>query len=311
MGFKCGSQSEAGGALEPRTDTEDAASGCGVRQGARKGHVRGSWQEELANGRVRVGGRGSWQKEMRMESVNGERDVAAIILAAGRGSRMESRVQKQYLELAGRPLICHALSAFEDSPVSRVILVAGAGELEFCRREIVEVYGFKKVAAVVAGGSERYHSVYEGLKAAQGCQDVLIHDGARPCVTAEIIRAAMDGAARYGACAVGMPVKDTIKVADRDGNAACTPDRSTLWMIQTPQAFDYGLVRAAYDRLFEDPSAQPTITDDAMVVEIMTRQKVHLVKGSYENIKVTTPEDLEVAGVFLKKREKKIFEKSD
>lgn len=240
-----------------------------------------------------------------VESVKEERDVAAIILAAGKGSRMESRIQKQYLELEGRPLICHALSAFEDSPVSRIILVAGAGELEFCRREIVEAYGFRKVTAIVAGGRERYHSVYEGLKAAEGCEDVLIHDGARPCVTAEIINAAMEGAARYGACVVGMPVKDTIKVADSDGNAACTPNRSTLWMVQTPQAFSYRLVRMAYDRLFRNPPVQQKITDDAMVVEAMTQRKVHLIIGSYENIKVTTPEDLEIAGVLLKRHRKK------
>lgn len=229
------------------------------------------------------------------------RDVTAVVLAAGKGSRMESRVQKQYLELEGCPLICHALAAFERSPVNRVILVAGAGETEFCRKEIVEAYGFKKVAAIVAGGRERYHSVYEGLKAAEGCRDVLIHDGARPCVTEDIIRRAMEGAARYKACVIGMPVKDTIKIADEEGNASHTPDRSTLWQIQTPQAFSYALVRAAYDRLFENLSMECGITDDAMVVETMTRQKVHLIKGSYENIKVTTPEDLEIAGVFLRR----------
>lgn len=242
--------------------------------------------------------------EMENKTEAGEvgRSVTAIVLAAGKGSRMESRIHKQYLELEGRPLVCHALAVFEASPVNRVILVAGAGEVEFCQSEIVEAYGFKKVAAVVAGGRERYHSVYEGLKAAEGCRDVLIHDGARPCVTEDIIRRAMEGAARYKACVVGMPVKDTIKVADQDDNACQTPDRSRLWQVQTPQAFSYGLVREAYDRLFEDPSAKRGITDDAMVVELMTGEKVRLIKGSYENIKVTTPEDLEVAGVFLRRR---------
>lgn len=234
-------------------------------------------------------------------SVNKRQDAAAIVLAAGKGSRMESRIHKQYLELDGCPLLCHALAAFENSPVNRVILVAGAGEEEFCRREIVEAYGFRKVTAVVTGGKERYHSVYEGLKAAEGCERVLIHDGARPCVTTEIINRALEGAAIYGACAVGMPVKDTIKIADSEGNASHTPDRSRLWMIQTPQAFSYKLVREAYDRLFENPSMEKGITDDAMVVETMTKQKVHLIKGSYENIKVTTPEDLDIAEIFLKR----------
>jgi len=240
--------------------------------------------------------------------VKERRDVAAIVLAAGKGSRMESRIQKQYLELEGRPLICHALSAFEKSMVDRVILVAGAGEVGFCQKEIVEAYGFRKVKAVVAGGRERYHSVYEGLKAAEGCEDILIHDGARPCVTAEMINRAIEGAARYGACVVGMPVKDTIKIADSQGNASYTPDRSSLWMIQTPQAFSYNTVREAYDRLFENPSMEQRITDDAMVVETMTQKKVHLMEGSYENIKVTTPEDLEIARVFLKRRREKAIE---
>lgn len=232
--------------------------------------------------------------------------VTAIVLAAGKGSRMETRVHKQYLELAGRPLICHALEAFEKSPVDRVILVSGAGEEEFCRREIAERYGFRKVAAVVPGGKERYHSVYEGLKAAKGSDIVLIHDGARPCVTGEIIRAAIDGAAACGACAVGMPVKDTIKIVDDQGDAEHTPDRSHMWMVQTPQAFSYGLIRKAYDRLFEETSRQRGITDDAMVVETMTRHKVRLIKGSYQNIKVTTPEDLEIAGIFLRKMGKTV-----
>lgn len=231
-----------------------------------------------------------------------KRVVTAIVLAAGRGSRMGSEIHKQYLELEGRPLICHALEAFEKSPVDRVILVSGAGEEEFCRKEIVEAWGFQKVAAVVPGGKERYHSVYEGLKAARGSDDVLIHDGARPCVTEKIIIDAMRGAREYGACVVGMPVKDTIKAVDDQGNAEHTPDRSRLWLVQTPQAFSYELIREAYDRLFENPSVQEGITDDAMVVETMTPQKVHLIKGSYENIKVTTPEDLEIAGIFLKKK---------
>ena len=237
---------------------------------------------------------------------NEKRLVTAIVLAAGKGSRMETGVRKQYLELEGRPLICHALEAFEKSPVDRVILVSGAGEEEFCRREIVERYGFKKVEAVVPGGRERYHSVYEGLKAAEGSADVLIHDGARPCITREIIQAAMDGAAAYGACAAGMPVKDTIKMVDDQGNAYHTPDRSHMWLVQTPQAFSYELIKKAYDRLFEHPSAQEGITDDAMVVETMTRHKVRLFKGTYENIKVTTPEDLEIAGIFLRKMEKTV-----
>lgn len=232
------------------------------------------------------------------------RKTAAVILAAGRGTRMGGTIRKQYLELEGRPLICHALEAFERSPVDRIVLVTGAGEEEYCKREIVEGYDFSKVTAVVAGGRERYHSVYEGLKAVGHCDDVLIHDGARPCVTEEIIRAAMDGAAATGACVIGMPVKDTIKVADDHEDADYTPDRSRLWLIQTPQAFSFQLIMSAYEALLAHPHAQKGITDDAMVVEKMCGRKVHLIRGSYENIKVTTPEDLEVAGAFLRRRKK-------
>lgn len=227
-------------------------------------------------------------------------DITAIVLAAGRGKRMESRIQKQYMEVNGHPLLYYALKAFQNSAVDRIILVTGAGEEEFCRREIVDFYGFTKVSAVVSGGKERYHSVYEGLRAAEGSKLVLIHDGARPCVTEAIIKNAIEGAREFGACVVGMPVKDTIKVADRNGFAADTPDRSCLWAVQTPQAFSYQIVRDAYDRLMSDESLQVGITDDAMVVETLTKYPVKLIQGSYENIKVTTPEDLILAAEFLK-----------
>lgn len=230
------------------------------------------------------------------------KSVTAVVLAAGKGSRMESSIQKQYMELEGRPLICYALEAFEQSGTDKVILVVGRGEIEYCRHEIVEKYGYKKVTAIVEGGKERYHSVYEGLKAAADSEYVLIHDGARPCVTERIISDAISGAEKFKACVIGMPVKDTIKIADENGDARITPDRRLLWTIQTPQAFSYKLVKEAYDKLFEKEERQKGITDDAMVVETMTPQKVHLIKGSYENIKVTTPEDLDVAAVFLKRQ---------
>lgn len=226
--------------------------------------------------------------------------ITAIVLAGGRGTRMESNVQKQYMDLMGKPLIYYSLAAFEQSPVDRIVLVTGEGECEYCQDEIVKRYGFQKITAIVPGGKERYHSVYEGLKAAAGSDYVLIHDGARPCVTTEIIQAAIDGAIENQACVIGMPVKDTIKLADRDEFAKTTPDRSRLWMIQTPQAFSYDLVMNAYDRLFEDETYQRGITDDAMVVETMTSRKVRLIRGNYKNMKVTTPEDMAVAEIFLR-----------
>lgn len=229
--------------------------------------------------------------------------TGAVVLAGGQGKRMHSKVQKQYLMLGGRPLITYALEAFENSGIDEVVLVTGAGEEEYARTEIVETYGFLKVKAVVAGGAERYHSVYEGLKALKDCGCVLIHDGARPLVTEEIIMRAVEGARQYGACVVGMPVKDTIKLADGQDFAADTPDRARLWQIQTPQAFSYQLVKDAYDRLMGDERLQSGITDDAMVVESQTDHKVKLILGSYENLKVTTPEDMVIAEALLAKRQ--------
>ena len=221
----------------------------------------------------------------------------AIVLAAGSGKRMNSKVHKQYLTVAGKPVLYYALRAFEQSEVSEIVLVTGAGEEAYCRKEIIEKYGLKKVAAVVPGGRERYHSVYEGLCAARGADYVLIHDGARPMVDEDIIRRSMEAVKRYGACAAGMPVKDTIKLSDEEGFAEQTPERSRLWQIQTPQSFSYPLILGAYQKMLcnEDDA----ITDDAMVVERITERKVKLIEGSYRNIKITTPDDLVVAEAYL------------
>lgn len=225
--------------------------------------------------------------------------IGAVVLAGGQGRRMQSAVQKQYMMLGGRPLIVYALEAFARSAVDEIVLVTGAGEEAYAKQEIVDAYGIRKVAAVVAGGKERYHSVYEGLKALRGCDYVLIHDGARPLISEEVIRRSMDGAVRYQACVAAMPVKDTIKIADGTGFAAATPDRSGLWQVQTPQAFSYSLIRGAYDKVMADQALQAGITDDAMVVETVTDVPVKLIEGSYENIKVTTPEDMVVAEALL------------
>ena len=233
----------------------------------------------------------------------GECRNTAIVLAAGQGKRMHSKIQKQFMELDGMPVLCYSLRCFQESPLIRdVILVTGEEYVFWCKEEIVEKYGFTKVSAVVSGGKERYDSVYEGLRACKDTEYVLIHDGARPLVTDEIISRAAQAAVSDEACVVGMPVKDTIKVADAGGFAESTPDRSRLWQVQTPQAFSYPLVRGAYDRLMADETQQKGITDDAMVVEHLSGTKVRLVEGSYENLKVTTPEDQVLAEALLKKR---------
>lgn len=219
----------------------------------------------------------------------------AIVLSAGKGSRMKSDIPKQYLKLHGQPVLYYALNAFEESAVDEIILVTGEGDEAFCRNEIIEKYGLKKVKAVVSGGKERYHSVYRGLCAAGQPDYVLIHDGARPLVNGEIIARAVDGAREYSACVASMPVKDTIKAADAEGFSESTPDRSTLWQIQTPQAFRFGLIYRAYEKVFAPGTDRSRITDDAMVVELMTDTKVKFIEGSYSNIKVTTPEDMIIA----------------
>lgn len=228
--------------------------------------------------------------------------IGAIVLAGGKGKRMHSDVQKQYMLLGGKPLILHSLRAFEQSPVHEMILVVGIGETETVKREILAREPFKKLTAVVEGGRERYHSVYAGLKALRACDYVLIHDGARPLVTGDIICRAIDGVMRYQACVAGMPVKDTIKQVDRAGFSEATLERARLWQIQTPQAFSYDLVRSAYDWVMEDDSRQAGITDDAMVVESQGRHPVRMIEGSYENLKVTTPEDLVVAEALMARR---------
>ena len=232
-----------------------------------------------------------------------KKQCTAIVLAAGRGKRMHTDRPKQYLMLEGYPVLYYSLKAFEESPVERIILVAETGEIDYCRKEIVETYGFRKVTNIVAGGKERYHSVYQGLRAAVGSDYVWIHDGARPFLTQEIIRRTWEGVRQYGACVAGMPVKDTIKIADEKGFAIETPERSKVWMVQTPQAFSYDLICRAYETLLEMERCgrRIAVTDDAMVLETVGQGKVKLVEGSYENMKITTSSDLEIAKTLVRR----------
>ncbi len=221
----------------------------------------------------------------------------AIVLAAGQGKRMNSKVQKQFLLIKEKPVLYYTLNAFETSTlITDIILVTGKDEIEYCQKEIVDKYGFEKVRKIVAGGKERYHSVHNGIQAIDEADYVFIHDGARPFVDGDIIERVCAAVKEHKACVVGMPVKDTIKIADEEGFAAQTPDRRKVWQVQTPQTFEYHLIREAYEKLLADEPEG--ITDDAMVVETMTNHKVKLVEGSYRNIKITTPEDLDIATIF-------------
>ena len=223
----------------------------------------------------------------------------AIVLAAGQGKRMHSKVQKQFLEIQGYPVLYYSLRCFQESPlIQDIILVTGEESISYCIEEIVQKYGFTKVSAVIPGGKERYDSVYAGLCECRDCEYVLIHDGARPFVTEEILKRGLQKVKETGACVIGMPSKDTVKLSDEEGNVKETPNRKCVWTIQTPQIFSYSQIREAHDSIRQKDMSK--ITDDAMVVEQETGAKVALAEGSYQNIKITTPEDLDIAEAFLK-----------
>lgn len=227
--------------------------------------------------------------------------ITAIVLAAGSGSRMKNKTKKQFMEIKGKPVIWYSLFEFEKSRVDEMILVTGKEDIDYCKKEIVEKYNLKKIKNVVAGGSEKYESVYNGLKEVTG-NIVLIHDGARPLINNEIIERSIEGTIKSDACVVGVPVKDTIKRADKEGYIIDTPNRSELWITQTPQSFKTDLVKMAYKKMKEELEKGNTtlnITDDAMVVEEFTTNQVRFVQGDYKNIKVTTPEDIDIAELFI------------
>ena len=227
----------------------------------------------------------------------GKAKVTAIVLAAGRGSRMESAVQKQYLMLGNSPVIYYSLKCFHDSEVDDIVLVVGQDEIAYCEKEIVKAYNFSKVSKIIAGGSERYESVYNAIMALEETEYVLIHDGARPFVTKEMITQSIQGVKNHGACTVAVPVKDTIKEESNNGFGEKTLDRKKLWNVQTPQSFQVELLRKAYLQMMS--SGDTDITDDTMIVERYMGHSVKVLMGDYQNIKITTPEDMKIAEIFL------------
>lgn len=231
-------------------------------------------------------------------------NFAAIVLSAGRGSRMKSDVPKQYMDLNGKPVIYYSLKAFEENGFSSIILVCGKEDVEYCKKEIVEKYNLTSVKAVVQGGKERYHSVFEGLKAAKGADYVFIHDGARPMITQDIINRLKDTVVEEDAAVAGMPVKDTIKIVDDEAYVSETPERKYVWQVQTPQCFAFPIIYEAYKNIIQDEEEGwtiPAVTDDAMVLSYATDHEVKMIEADYRNIKITTPEDLIIAKVFLSK----------
>ena len=225
-----------------------------------------------------------------------------IIPAAGRGKRMVSSTSKQFLKLGDRPVLAHTLQAFEDAKtVDAIIIVGTSKDLELCQK-IVEKYGINKVIAYIIGGRRRQDSVYNGLKALPPeTEYVIVHDGARPLVTPELIDRTVRAAKNKPAGTVGLPAKNTIKRVTKDDVVEYTLDRPRIFAIQTPQVFQTHTLVIAH-RIARDENIWGT--DDAMLVE-KTGRPVYVIRGSEENIKITTPIDLTIAEAILAARAKK------
>ncbi len=233
--------------------------------------------------------------------------VDAIVVSAGKGRRMGGKQPKQYMDLCGKPVLYYSLKAFEDSFVDHVILVCGEGEEDYCRKEIVVKYGLHKVTKIVTGGQERYDSVYNGLISSDGCDYVHIHDGVRPLVGQYIIERCQHYAEKYGAAVAAAPARDTVKMADGDGFIESSPDRSKLWLMQTPQTFSYPLILNAYNKLIEDKvrlkEAGVNVTDDTMVAQMFAAVNAKLVENPKPNLKITAPDDLKMAAFLMENRQ--------
>jgi len=222
--------------------------------------------------------------------------VAAIVPAAGKGRRIKSKIDKLYIELCGKPIIAHTLLRLSGNRyINEIIVVVNKKRIKTFKRRIVDRFDIKKVK-IVSGGRERSDSVFNALKKVSGNIDyVLIHDGVRPFITNKLINASLKTAQRFKASVAAVPVKPTLKYVKKDGHIQDTPDRKRFWEAQTPQVFKRDLIEKAYRGLSRKVI---DITDDSMLVEqIGLRPKIVL--GSYSNIKITTPEDLKLAKLFL------------
>ena len=223
--------------------------------------------------------------------------VSVIVAAAGMSNRMGNKINKQFIDIDNKPILVHTLNKFEQCRlIDEIILISKEEEVEYTRKEIVKKYGFKKVRKIIKGGKERQDSIYNGLLALdEKCDIVLTHDGARPFVREKNIKEGIKGVIEYGACLIGVPVKDTIKVMDEEANIHHTPNRSLLWAAQTPQCFWRELIQAGYEHAIDEGIVG---TDDSSLVEKIGH-KVKMIMGNYDNIKITTPEDLIIAESLL------------
>ena len=232
--------------------------------------------------------------------------TVAIVLAAGSGKRMGGPVKKQFMSLNGYPVLYYSLKVFEDSFIDEVVLVCSTDDMDMIKKDIIARYGFTKVKHIVEGGKERYHSVLCGLKSIEAADYAFIHDGARPLIDLPILNRGLEGVKKHDACVIAVKSKDTVKIADEEGFVVATPNRNCVWNMQTPQIFNFKLILDAYTQIVaneDELKAQGvTITDDAMVLEQYKDIPIKLIEGSYENIKVTTAEDIVTAEGFLVQR---------
>ena len=226
------------------------------------------------------------------------RKVRVVIAAAGKGSRMQSMTNKQYMLLNSRPVLAYSLDFFEKMDiVEEIVVVCGENELDFCQKEIIQRYKYQKVAAILPGGKERQDSVWRGLQSMGTDTDlVAVHDGARPLLSSGVFSNLVREASEWGAAVPGISSKDTIKSIDRDGFVRQTLDRSSVFAIQTPQIFSYSELMTAYREAYEEDFQG---TDDASLFERYIG-RVKVVEGDYNNLKITTPGDLIIAEALLR-----------
>lgn len=230
--------------------------------------------------------------------MNSFRKNICIIVAAGRGKRINAGLPKQFLKIGDRPLVAYTIERFEGCPqIAEIVLVVPEDYLSFCQQEIVDRYGFKKVRRIVAGGEHRQDSVWNGLKALPPNTDlVIVHDGVRPFVSPEKISEGINLCVDFNAVITAVPAKDTVKEV-QELKVVGTVDRQRLYLVQTPQFFDYQLLMKAYKKANEEGKYY---TDDSALVEALG-EEVKVIEGSYDNVKVTTAEDLEFAKFLLSK----------
>lgn len=225
-------------------------------------------------------------------------NLRVVIAAAGSGKRMASKINKQYMLLKEKPVLAYSLDVFEEfGLVDDIVIVAHPREVDFCEKEVVKKFGYSKVSQIIPGGEQRQDSVWAGLKELDSRTDfVAVHDGARPLLTAGLLWELLKEAEEWGAAIPGIRARDTLKMVDRDNFVGQTLDRSSIVAVQTPQVFKYNELLRAYEYAYEEGFMA---TDDSSLFEKYIG-RVKVVPGNYNNIKITTPEDLIIAEGLLK-----------